>query len=173
MIPRDYLPIRSLHIRRYHVGPLSVVYPPTESESLYLSFIDSYLLYIVVYLYNRLELLNISCLPPNWDLPLQYLVPLSSLPRPSLVPPSSLSRPSLVPLSSLPSPDIFNAVESSQANTWAALLQVSYSWKTIYGADGQRSSEGRWTLGRRLTLATGGGGQSEAMCMWISKVRVL
>lgn len=34
------------------------------------------------------------------------------------------------------SPDIFNAVEPSQANTWAALLQASYGWKTIYRGDG-------------------------------------
>ena len=34
------------------------------------------------------------------------------------------------------SPDIFNAVEPSQANTWVALLQASYGWKTIYKGDG-------------------------------------
>ena len=34
------------------------------------------------------------------------------------------------------SPDTFNAVEPSQANTWAALLQASYGWKTIYRGDG-------------------------------------
>ena len=33
------------------------------------------------------------------------------------------------------SPDIFNAVKPSQANTWAALLQALYGWKTIYRGD--------------------------------------
>ena len=34
------------------------------------------------------------------------------------------------------SPDILHAVEPSQANTWAALLQASYGWKMIYGGTG-------------------------------------
>jgi hypothetical protein len=34
------------------------------------------------------------------------------------------------------SSDTLNAVEPSQANTWAALLQASYSWKATYADAG-------------------------------------
>jgi hypothetical protein len=54
------------YLRRDDIGPLSVVYPPTESEFIYLLFRDLYLLTtVLVYFYNRLGLLIPVVYPPT------------------------------------------------------------------------------------------------------------